>query len=205
MAAKLAAETFFDLAKIRRSVYTLNKDIPITTSRVHEIVNQATLHTPSSFNSQSGRAVILFGAEHDKLWDITSDTLKAIVPPENWKPTGDKLSLFKGAAGSVLFFVDTDVVKGMQDKFPIYANQFPHWAVQSLGMQQYVTWTALEAEGLGANLQHYNPLIDEKVAQAWNVPAGWKLDAQLVFGGKTAEAGPKEFQPVEERVKAYGA
>ena len=30
-------------------------------------------------------------------------------------------------------------------------------------MLQLVVWTALEAEGLGATLQHYNPLIDDEV------------------------------------------
>lgn len=73
-------------------------------------------------------------------------------------------------------------------------------------MLQFAVWTALEAEGLGANLQHYNPLVDAKVAEEWKVPSSWKLSAQLVFGGKTtADAGAKEFKPVEEKLKVYGA
>lgn len=71
-------------------------------------------------------------------------------------------------------------------------------------MLQHVIWVALEAEGLGANLQHYNPLIDAKVAEQWKLPAEWKLSAQLVFGGKTGDAGDKTFIPVEERVKVFG-
>ncbi|KAL7930583.1 Nitroreductase-like protein [Trichoderma chlorosporum] len=205
MAAKLSADLLLQMAKVRRSIYPLNKTLPISTSRIHEIVKEATLHTPSSFNVQTNRAVILFGAEHEKLWDITSDTLKAIVPEDQFKATSDKLALFKGGAGTVLFFEDTDATKNLQAKFPIYADRFPPWAVQSLGMEQLLVWTALELEGLGANLQHYNPLIDLKVAETWGVPAHWRLDAQLVFGGKAGEAGPKEFQDIEERVKVHGA
>lgn len=205
MAAKLSADLLFQMAKVRRSIYTLNKDLPISTTRIHEIVKDATLHTPSSFNSQTNRAVVLFGGEHEKLWDLTSETLKAIVPAENFKATADKLALFKGAAGTVLFFEDTSATKALQDKFALYADRFPTWAVHSLGMEQLLVWTALELEGLGANLQHYNPLIDEKVAAAWKIPATWRLDAQLVFGGKSGEAGPKEFQNIDERVKVYGA
>ncbi|KAM0517805.1 hypothetical protein ACHAPE_004783 [Trichoderma viride] len=205
MAAKLSADLLFQMAKVRRSIYTLNKDLPISTSRIHEIVKDATLHTPSSFNSQTNRAVVLFGGEHEKLWDITSETLKGIVPAENFKATADKLALFKGAAGTVLFFEDTSATKALQDKFALYADRFPTWAVHSLGMEQLLVWTALELEGLGANLQHYNPLIDQKVAAAWKIPATWRLDAQLVFGGKSGEAGPKEFQDIDERVKVYGA
>ena len=72
-------------------------------------------------------------------------------------------------------------------------------------MTQFAIWTALEAEGLGANLQHYNPLIDQKVASEWGVDADWELNAQLVFGKKEGEAGEKTFLPVEgERFKSFG-
>lgn len=72
-------------------------------------------------------------------------------------------------------------------------------------MLQFSVWTALEAEGLGANLQHYNPLVDAKVAEQWKLPTTWKLAAQLVFGGKAGEAGEKTFNPVEEKFKVFGA
>lgn len=42
-------------------------------------------------------------------------------------------------------------------------------------MTQFAIWTALEAEGLGANLQHYNPIVDQKVTATWDVPASWEL------------------------------
>lgn len=71
-------------------------------------------------------------------------------------------------------------------------------------MTQLAVWTALEAEGLGANLQHYNPLIDQKVQAAWGVDEDWELNAQLVFGKKEGEAGEKTFQPIEERFKVFG-
>lgn len=72
-------------------------------------------------------------------------------------------------------------------------------------MLQFSVWTALEAEGLGANLQHYNPLVDAKVAEQWKLPTTWKLSAQLVFGGKTADAPEKTFNPVEEKFRVFGA
>ncbi|KAK2666830.1 Nitroreductase-like [Fusarium oxysporum f. sp. vasinfectum] len=197
MAAELSADLFLQFVKSRRTYYPLSNNLPISTSRIQEIVNEAVLHTPTSFNSQSNRLVVLHGTQHEKLWDITIDTLKPIVPAENWKATR--------AAGTILFFNDITTVEGLQAKFVPFADKFPLWASQSLGMLQFVLWTALEAEGLGANLQHYNPLIDEKVAEAWRVPANWKLNAQLVFGGKTSEATAKQFNPLEDRVKVFGA
>jgi predicted oxidoreductase (fatty acid repression mutant protein) len=93
----------------------------------------------------------------------------------------------------------------MQSNFPMYASKFPEWAQESTAMHQYAVWCALEAEGLGANLQHYNPLIDQKVAKTWNVPETWVLRAEMVIGGLVAPAEEKTFKPLEERFKVYGA
>jgi len=60
-------------------------------------------------------------------------------------------------------------------------------------MHQFAAWTALEAEGLGANLQHYNPLPEQKASEIWNIPLEWSLTAQLVFGG--VEEGAREKLP----------
>lgn len=54
----------------------------LTEARIEEIVKHIFLHVPSSFNSQSTRAIVLFRKEHDKVWDFVHDALKAIVPAE---------------------------------------------------------------------------------------------------------------------------
>lgn len=74
-------------------------------------------------------------------------------------------------------------------------------------MSGKLVWTALEAEGLGCNLQHYNPLIDLRVQTEWNVPATWNMKSQLVFGTPAPGASLKDktFNPLEDRIKVYGA
>ncbi|KAI1765892.1 Nitroreductase [Hypoxylon sp. FL1150] len=205
MATPIKSESVLDLIKVRRTYYALNKDLAISTDRIQEIVKESIRHVPSSFNSQSNRVLVVFGAEHDKLWGFASDILKTIVPADAWQHTADRMNMFKAAAGTVLFFEDQDVVNKMQAAYPLYSDKFPVWATQSDAMLQYVIWTALTTEGVGANLQHYNPLIDAKVASEWGIPDSWKLNAQLVFGGKTGDAGAKEFEPIEKLYKVAGA
>lgn len=200
----MSVQTLQQIAEKRRSIYALNKDLPVSASEVAQIVEHAVLHTPSSFNSQSTRAVVLFGAEHEKLWDITINELRKIVPADKFQPTEDKLNMFKAAAGSVLFFEDQNVVKGLQDNFAAYAANFPIWADHANAMTQYAIWTTLAAAGVGANLQHYNPVIDAEVAKTWQIPANWTLRAQLVFGGIAAEAAEKSFNPIETRFQVHG-
>jgi predicted oxidoreductase (fatty acid repression mutant protein) len=89
-------------------------------------------------------------------------------------------------------------------RFPRYAQQFPVWAEQSNGMTQFVLWTALEAEGLGATLQHYNPIVDQRAAAEWNIPLEWSLRGQLVFGGRANLAKEKTFLPLESRMFVHG-
>ena len=193
------------VAEKRRTIYALNKNLPPPAAEVAKIIEHAVLHTPSSFNSQSTRVVVLFGAEHEKLWQITEDALRAIVPADKFEPTAQKLAMFKAAAGSVLFFEDQEVVQGLQANFPAYADNFPVWAEHTDAMHQYAVWTTLAEAGIGANLQHYNPLIDNAVAEAWDIPASWRLRAEMVFGGIAAPAGEKAFAPLEGRFKVHGA
>lgn len=65
------------------------------------------------------------------------------------------------------------------------------------GMHQLVVWFAFNGEGLGASLQHYNPLIDDHVKAEWNISDSWKLIVQIPFGNPIASPREKTFQPVE--------
>ena len=105
--------------------------------------------------------------------------------------------------GTVLFFEDQKVVKGLQEAFPSYQENFPGWSLQTSAMHQLAVWVMLEDVGFGASLQHYNPLIDDEVRRAWNLPAHWHLIAEMPFGVPVNQPGEKEFQPLEERIKVF--
>ena len=196
-------KTFLAAVKDRRTYYGICKEPVATDERIHQIVQEAVKHTPSAFNSQSSRVVILLGTHHDKLWNIAKTELEKIVPADSFAATEEKINGFANGYGSVLFFEDMAVVESHQQKFPTYRDNFPIWSNHASGMLQHVIWVALELEGFGVSLQHYNPLIDQTVKQEWNIPATWKLIAQMPFGKPTAAPGDKEFQPLEARVKIY--
>ncbi|MFJ8258067.1 nitroreductase family protein [Peribacillus asahii] len=194
---------FYTALKERRSYYGINKEVQVSDERIKEIVEFAVKYTPSAFNSQTARLVVLTGEAHEKLWDMTTETLRKVVGEADFTATQQKMDSFKAGYGTVLFFEDEAVVKSLQEQFVTYADNFPIWSNQASGMHQLVVWTALEAEGLGASLQHYNPLIDEEVKKEWNIPGEYKLIAQMPFGNPTSPPGEKEFQPLEDRVKFY--
>ena len=182
-----------NLYQNRRSQYALGKNLPISEQEALEIIDNAVKYSPSAFNSQTAHAVVLLGDNHQKLWDITFEELSKFLPNEDAKTaTKAKLDGFAAAYGTILFFEDHDVVKGLQEQFPSYADNFPLWSEQSTGIASFAVWNALAEAGVGANIQHYNPVIDERVAKEWNITTNLVLRAQMPFGEIVGEPAPIE-------------
>jgi len=198
------ARDFITAIKHRRTYYALEGMSPVSDEKIIEILDTAVMHVPSAFNSQSTRIVLLLGANHERLWNIVKDTLRKGLPPEAFRKTEEKINhSFASGYGTVLFFEDTEVVKNLQARFPAYAANFPDWSQQTSGMHQFAVWTMLEDAGLGASLQHYNPLIDGAVAKEWKIDPHWRLMAEMPFGTPVGEPGEKTFIPLTERILVF--
>ncbi|OTG82928.1 nitroreductase family protein [Acinetobacter sp. ANC 4648] len=195
--------SFLDQIKQRRSIYAIGKNVTLEQAKIEDIIKEAVKQSPSSFNSQSSRAVILFADSHIQFWTIVLETLRKIVPVEAFEGTSAKLNSFIAGAGTVLFYEDMDVITDLQEKFALYADNFPVWAEHSTAIAQFATWTALHEAGIGASLQHYNPIVDTEVAETFDIPASWKLRAQLVFGSIEAPAAEKTFMDDAVRFKTF--
>lgn len=195
--------SFIEQIKQRRSIYAIGKNISQTPEQLDAVIQEAVKQSPSSFNSQSSRAVTLYGDSHTKFWEIVRETLRKMVPEENFESTSQKIDSFSAGYGTVLFYEDQDVIKDLQEQFPLYADNFPVWSEHSSAIAQFATWTALAEINIGASLQHYNPIVDEEVAQTFDIPANWKLRAQLVFGSIEAPAGEKSFMDDSKRFKTF--
>lgn len=199
------SQSFLDLLKKRRSIYSLGRNVTQKKAELTAVIEEAVRQSPTAFNNQSTRAIILYGTASEKVWDIVADRLKSEVPDEAaYDKTKAKIATFKAGFGTVLLFTDHPTVKAHEDKFTLYADNFQDWSEQGIGGAQQNIWLALTAAGLGASLQHYNPLIDDQVRQAFDVPAGWILRAEMPFGSIEAPAGEKQFLADDQRFKVFG-
>ncbi len=181
------------LAK-RRTYYAINDALPVSEQQVVSAVEQLTALVPDAFNMKSARAVVLFDGRHRQLWDLVYDVFGGKVAHE-------KLDGFRAGAGTVLYFYDNAVVSGLQAQFPLYAANFPVWAQQANGMLQLAVWSGLRELGVGASLQHYNPVIDDAVKKAFSLPESWQLVAEMPFGGIAAEPDAKAGEDISARVR----
>ena len=193
---------FNSLSANRRSIYALGNNLSQTPKEIFDLVKQTVKNSPTAFNSQTVRAVVLFGKSSDKVWEIVEDALRKIAKrPDAFEQTKAKIDRFKAGYGTILYFTDTTIVHQLENDYPSYAANFANWAEQGLGGAQQAVWTALAEQGIGASLQHYNPLIDDAIHQAFNLPADWQLRAEMPFGSIEAPAGEKTHRDDKEMFK----
>jgi len=185
----------------RRSHYALGKEEVISEERLRHIVGHALKYSPTAFNAQEQRLVLLLGAKHDWFWNLAKATLQAIVPPESFPDTEARINGFLGGVGTILLYQDTTVTKGLQESYPMYSDNFPIWAHQASGMLKYTLWTSLIAEGYGANIQHYSELVESDVNKELGIDPAWKMVGQINFGKSLqAPSSDKAFEPLEKRL-----
>lgn len=195
--------SFLDHIKQRRTIYAVGKNVALTPEQIESVIKEAVNHSPSAFNSQTSRIVTLFGESHLQFWNVVRETLRKIVPEAAFEGTNAKINSFAAGYGTVLFYEDQDVVKSLQEQFALYADNFPVWSEHSSAIAQFAVWTALSEQNVGASLQHYNPIVDAEIAEIFDIPANWKLRAQLVFGSIEAPAGEKTFMAEVDRFKTF--
>ena len=72
-------QSLIDAAKLRRTYYVLGRNSPVADSEIIDLVQQAVLHIPSAFNTQSTRVVVALHGDHEKVWDVVFDAFKGLV------------------------------------------------------------------------------------------------------------------------------
>ena len=199
------SNAFLESIRKRRSIYHIGKQVSLSQQQIVELIETAVEQSPSSFNSQSSRAVILFGQHHQDFWKIVADTLRKMVPEAAFEATNSKINSFAAGFGTVLFFEDQDIIANLQEQFALYADNFPVWSEHSTGIAQFAVWSTLASENIGATLQHYNPVVDDAVKARFDIPSSWKLRAQMPFGSIESPAGDKNYMQRDERFKVFGA
>ncbi|EMT71719.1 hypothetical protein ACKRZS_005521 [Fusarium odoratissimum] len=199
------ADKYLAEIKSRRTCYSIEAKSPISDARIIEIAQEVVKHTPSSFNCQSTRLVVLLKEEHVKFWDMATECFKATMKSAIFAEYEKKLLQRRAGYGTILLFEDLDVVREYQAKFPRFATHLFQFSEHNNAMQTLNLWTALSLEGLGCNLQHINPIIDQRLIGEWDISPQWSLKGQLVFGKPTGGTlHDKTFLPIEDRLFVHG-
>lgn len=189
---------FIEIIENRRSIYNLDKNLPVFSGKIIDLVRDSVRWVPDAFDMKSQRVIILMDGQHERFWSAVYDEL---VRHTGGPVSRDRIDSFVAAAGTILYFYDAAVVEETRRRYPMYAELFHDWVMQSNGMLQFAIWTGLSTLGVGANIQHYNPVIDKMVREMFDLPDVWTLVAQMPFGGIVEAPNPKIDEDINIRVK----
>lgn len=187
----------------RHSFYDINSTLSISQEDIQKIIQSALRLYPSPFNSQSAHVVLLFNESHKKFWDIVLSTLLSAAPEDKTAAIRNKIAAFAAGAGTILYFMDTNILKQQEKKFPLYAAHFKNWGYQCNAILQFMIWSALADQNIGTSLQHYNPIIDGEVKTAFSIPDDWELVAQMPFGGITTIPPVHSVNPDADKIMVF--
>ena len=190
---------------LRRSIYTLGNNVALSNEEIIAMIKHCLKHTPAAFNAPTTNVVVAFGEKHQQIWQIVTDVLKEKMTkkPEAFELAKAKIEGFANGVGTILYYEDTSIVDELKETYAMYADNFDTWSKQANGMLQHSIWSMLAENKIGANLQHYNPLIDDKIKELFSIPDNWTLTAQMPFGTIKKEAKEKYFEPVENRLIVF--
>lgn len=94
-------KTFFEAVAERKTVYALSNESPISDARIHEIVDAAIHESPSAFNSQTTRAVVVLGKKHEELWDAVAAVYKSFLPEDKFAHLKQRFDGHRAGYGTV--------------------------------------------------------------------------------------------------------
>lgn len=186
-----AARDFLASLERRQEASKLGREVtPESYARVKAIITETILLCPTSFNTQSTRVVILYGADHLALWSLLC---------ECGVHSDDEAMHFKHhilpAMGTAVFFEEGADTDALAKRFPQYADVLPVFEDQTSGMAQFAVSAALAQEGLATAVYHMasssstSPSVEERVRGLLQVPASWRMKAQMAFGTVKEEPG----------------
>ncbi|KAL4802416.1 Nitroreductase-like protein [Aspergillus unguis] len=187
----ITTDQWLEAAAYRRSVRALGGTSKVSDERVHEIVSKVLSFAPSSYNTQPVRISLAFGEKHKELWSIILNEAEPIlksINPGLWQKLGPMFEGHKAAYGSVLFWESGQTTKEAAETHKATGHMFGEWGEHTQGIHQILVWTALELEGVGANLQHMNaiPPVEAAIKKFAGVPEDYKLKANLNYGDEQA-------------------
>lgn len=192
---------FHELLLKRRSVYSLSDEVTIDEKTLKDGLALAIQNAPTAFDSRATHIIIALGENHHFVWDTTMKTLKEIVPEKKFPATKAKLETFRKSYGTILVYKDLIAIEELKASFPTFAGRQDDWGEQNIGILVYALWLELANLGLGASIQHYDPLIDKGLEERFKTPASWKLETEIVFGKTLMEPMKKEYDELDSRLK----
>lgn len=196
------ASALADLMSQRRSVRRLRTG-SLTRDTLDRIAEAARL-TPSAYNRPPWRVVVVHERRRP-FWDVVEASFRASLTGERRSRYLGRLDGFRGGVGAVLIYEDRQAVAEMREAYGIDQPQAQAFSEQGLGMVQLALWLTIVAEGLATSLQHWESLIEDRLADFLDLPVDrYRLVATMPLGYSAEEPRPAQLPDAHHIVVREG-
>ncbi len=160
-------------------------------------MQEAILRTPSAYGVPVWH-VVLVHQRRAAFWDEVKLGFRQFLSGERLERYLDRLQGFREAAAVALIYEDRDALPELRDDWNLSEETARSFVQQGLGMVQLAIWLAVTAEGLVTSLQHWDWLIQDRIADFIDLPADrYHLAATMPIGLPAEE--PRQTTPIERQ------
>lgn len=174
----------------RRSIRRLQGG-PFPDAALARILEAARL-TPTAYN-RSPWHIVVVRDRAETFWPLIEQAFRDRLEGERLARYLERLGGFRRGVAAVIVYEDLSVARALADEWRISRDQAESFVAQALGMVQLALWLAVTAEGLAASLQHWESLVEDRLAIFLGLPAErYRLTAVIPIGYPAEDPRPIE-------------
>ncbi|MFN8665115.1 MAG: nitroreductase family protein [Thermomicrobiales bacterium] len=187
------AASVANLLSQRRSIRRLAGGAlsPDTIARLQDAV----LRTPSAFGVTPWQVVIL-QEQRDVFWDEVAAAFREGLDGDRLERYLGRLEDFRPGAGVILIYEDLAARPALHQNWGLSEQTAHDFVQQGLGMLQLAIWLVLTEDGLVTSLQHWDWLIQDRLAALLGLPSERYQLISVLPVGEPAEPA-RDTPPVE--------
>lgn len=189
----LPGPDFIALLSRRRSIRRLRGGT-LSDETLHRL-REAVVRTPSAFGITPWHVVIIH-ERRDAFWQEVEAGFREGLDGDRRQRYLDRLDGFRDGAAVILVYEDLAAYSTLRDGWTLSDEVATAFVQQGLGMVQLAVWLALTAEGLVASLQHWEWLLQERLASFTGLDGTRYQLAATMPVGYPAES-PRPGTPVQ--------
>ncbi|MFT4039142.1 MAG: nitroreductase family protein [Thermomicrobiales bacterium] len=172
--------TITELLAQRRSIRRL--DGGDLTPAVIERLQEAVRRTPAAFGVTPWQIVVLH-EQQEAFWDEVAAGFRVGLAEDRLPRYLERLEGLRAGAGAILIYEDLAARPALETNWGLAAETAHDFVQQGLGMVQLALWLVLTEAGLVASLQHWDWLIQDRLAPLLDLPTDrFRLIAVLPVG-----------------------
>lgn len=170
---------FIDVLTSRRSIRRLRSGL--FSNRTRERITQAIQSTPAAYARPSWH-VVLVHEEIETLWSAIEGAFRDRLEGDRLARYLDRLAGFRAGVAVALVYEDMQTRDEMRTAWQISAEIARAYSEQGIGMVQLAIWLTLTDEGLATSPQHWESLVEDRLAALLDIPGHYRLVALLPIG-----------------------